>query len=584
MKRFFIFLLSALLILPWACLGEEAPAAPDYHYHPDGYVYTIQEDGSAEIAGYRGEEHILEIPVELDGHPVTRIGDLAFSMASLFRVTLPDTLQSIGDRAFERNFLEEITLPDSLRELGDGIFAENRYQDVSITVHLSPDHPIFEIVDGLLYNKLEHRLLCCLRPAEQVNVPAGTLAIGDYAFREMELSSVTLPEGLKSIGESAFEFTGLAEITLPDSLEIIGKSAFSRNRELTAISLPEHLRSIGDEAFYNCHLAEITLPEGLEHLGSGVFDGCKLTAVRLPDSLTSYTGNPFTGCERLETIEVSPSHPVLEVRDGVLFDKTAERLICYPLGLKKTAYEVPEGTRGIGEQAFHMAELERIILPEGLEVIEKNAFEYCTGLTAVEIPGSVQQIGSEAFLYCDGLEALTFNEGVGRLSKWAFLGCIKLTEVALPDSVSIVEGNPFYSCYELGTFRVSDDHPSLAVIDNVLFTKPDRRLVCYPMTKHDPVYAVPEGTTVIGTGAFFLIDSPSVEIILPDTVTTIERHAFCYGQEGSEIRIRIPQSVTDIAQNAFYSMANLTLEVKSGSAAERYCRENGLSYELTDVK
>jgi len=46
-------------------------------------------------------------------------------------------------------------------------------------------------------------------------------------------------------------------------------------------------------------------------------------------------------------------------------------------------------------------------LPEGLEIIEENAFNGCTNLTEVIIPQSVSTISDGAFYGCIYLRALT---------------------------------------------------------------------------------------------------------------------------------------------------------------------------------
>ena len=67
-------------------------------------------------------------------------------------------------------------------------------------------------------------------------------------------------------------------------------------------------------------------------MASQCFELWNLTSVTIPDSVTEIEGNPFFVCESLQTIEVSPNHPALALIDGVLFDKTEKKLLCYPAG------------------------------------------------------------------------------------------------------------------------------------------------------------------------------------------------------------------------------------------------------------
>ena len=50
--------------------------------------------------------------------------------------------------------------------------------------------------------------------------------IGNYAFTNCKIASLTLPDSLRTIGEGAFMNNRMAKIDLPDHIESIGKRAF----------------------------------------------------------------------------------------------------------------------------------------------------------------------------------------------------------------------------------------------------------------------------------------------------------------------------------------------------------------------
>ena len=69
------------------------------------------------------------------------------------------------------------------------------------------------------------------------------------------------------------------------------------------------------------------------------------------------------------------------------------------------------------------------VIPEGVSIIRKNAFSYCTRLTEVKIPDSVMEIDSLAFKRCEALERVEIGSGVRRIHEAAFYHCTNLRTV-----------------------------------------------------------------------------------------------------------------------------------------------------------
>lgn len=81
------------------------------------------EGGKAVITGYTGEAAILNIPAELDGYPVSAIGERAFEGAALTAIVVPEGVESVGWFAFygcER--LLSVALPQSVDLIGYAVF------------------------------------------------------------------------------------------------------------------------------------------------------------------------------------------------------------------------------------------------------------------------------------------------------------------------------------------------------------------------------------------------------------------------------------------------------------------------------
>ena len=186
-------------------------------------------------------------------------------------------------------------------------------------------------------------------------------------------------------------------------------------------------------------------------IGDMAFERCySLTEITIPDSITSIGINPFSGCEKLHEIAVSPDHPTLAAIDGVLFDKTEKKLVCYPEAIVARTYEIPNDIVSIGDNAFYSSLfLTEIIIPDSVTSIGSSAFASCQLLNKITIPGSVVSIGDGAFDSCDLLNEITIPNSVTSIGNSAFYGCESLAEITIPDSVTSIGKSAFYGCESL---------------------------------------------------------------------------------------------------------------------------------------
>lgn len=90
-----------------------------------GDLTYVLHNGNAEITGCAASVTALEIPAEIDGSPVTAVGDSAFlKQQKLQTVSLPDSVQSIGSQAFSGCInLQEITVPAGTQSVSNSAFS-----------------------------------------------------------------------------------------------------------------------------------------------------------------------------------------------------------------------------------------------------------------------------------------------------------------------------------------------------------------------------------------------------------------------------------------------------------------------------
>ncbi len=111
-------------------------------------------------------------------------------------------------------------------------------------------------------------------------------------------------------------------------------------------------------------------------------------------------------------------------------------------------------------------------------------------------------------------------------------GYLSVTTLRIPDNITLSVNirNPFYICENLESFLVSDSHPTMALIDGVLFNKMERSLISYPRSKANEtnIYRIPEGITAVASRAFCDVKDGLSDITLPDSLVTINGNPF-YG-------------------------------------------------------
>ena len=216
-----------------------------------------------------------------------------------------------------------------------------------------------------------------------------------------------------------------------------------------------------------------------------------------------------------------------------------------------------------------------ITIPDSVTNIDEKAFYSCDSLTSVILPDSIRAIGNEAFYGCEKLISIKIPDGVTSIGDYAFYSIDALTSITIPDSVMSIGANPFYGCDPLIEINVSPQHPAFEMIDGVLFSKADKRLIYYPRGSASSSYAIPQGIAIIGDAAFKLSENLNT-VIIPDSVTTIGSQAFMASSD--DLTVIIPDSVTTIGAGAFLMCTNLSLIVESNSYAEQYAIEKNYSY------
>ena len=147
------------------------------------------------------------------------------------------------------------------------------------------------------------------------------VAIGDSAFENSELTSVTIPGSVASIGEGAFTYCySLTNATIANGVTIVGTEAFIDCNSLARITIPGSVASIGQQAFQGCSgLTNATVADGVTNIGMWAFVSCGgLTSITIPGSVTSIADYAFASCDSLTNVSILSK--VISIGDEVFED------------------------------------------------------------------------------------------------------------------------------------------------------------------------------------------------------------------------------------------------------------------------
>lgn len=228
--------------------------------------YTIK-DGTVTLADELFESsqgNAFHIPASVE-----QIGNRAFAYTQIKALPEMLGLKRIGGEAFYgcKN-LKKLTIPETVEYIGGSAFygCSNIWSltynaiNAECESFMEPNAPLEKIVIGDKVRRLPNGIFSG-REFTEVALPSCLERIDDYAFSGCEnLTTINLSDSIRYIGDNAFYgCSSLKNIHWPLRLTTIGNYAF-RQTALETISLPEGVTSVGDGAFSTCPAKTVYIP------------------------------------------------------------------------------------------------------------------------------------------------------------------------------------------------------------------------------------------------------------------------------------------------------------------------------------
>lgn len=467
----------------------------------------------------------------------------------------------------------------------------------------------------------------------------GTVSIVDYDWSkssgDIYIPSMLDGYSVTTIGEEAFAYgkktsKKAALIVIPDSITAIGEKAFY-NSPISTVSIPVSVKLIGKAAFAYCDITQFIVDQKQPYFAT--IDGvlydkrnkallshpqCKAVSSKIPEGILSISEYAFSG------LSIGNSDTSALCLTDIL-PSTLERIEPHAFENCTIYYSTNNSQSGITYYNSYANNL--ALLPSNLTSVGDYAFtgcvfrcnSYSTPETIV-IAENLKEVGDYAFSDCkfyDGFEydLIVSNVEITRIGKFAFASSVVFSmdndrmkvRINLPDIIDKIDENAFFETHpvcigkeaqikdlgasafrntivytEMKKEKYQDEVPISLSISGTMKTIPPLAFAYRFDDNLNSVerISIQEGITVISESAFS--GRKSLQIVdLPMSLEEIGDNAFSECQ--NILEIVIPDSIMRIGKNAF-ERQYITLIVKENSYAELWASENGYNYRYDDIK
>ena len=176
---------------------------------------------------------------------------------------------------------------------------------------------------------------------------------------------------------------------------------------------------------------------------------------------------PLASCTKLKAILTEDDSEMFRSTDGVLFSAEDDMLLAYPPAKSASSYQIPNGTRSIGNYAFqHCNLLQSVTIPETVDSVYMDGFHECNSL--LELTGAVPMEHAYSIRDCINLEHLLVSGSPHSIvfSDYPNLKSLEFTDDAVIEESVTISGCPSLEKLELPhSIKRNDNSAKIVVSD-----------------------------------------------------------------------------------------------------------------------
>ena len=351
-----------------------------------GVIYDISADGTyAEVIGYEGTATNIKIAESFNGLSVREICNKAFYKNKVItNIVIPSSVINIGDEAFYHcDNLSSIVIPDSVLNLGSNTF--------------SSCYNLKSVIIGDGVRSVGYRVFFCCFDLESVIIGDGVKDFGWNAFGGCSnLTSVVMGENVQTIDADAFSSCDNLNFNKYGNCKYLGTETNpyfalidTTNDNYNSYKIHPDTKIIAEHAFLDCsQFSSITIPNGIRNINSYAFSHCSsLTSIYIPNTAVSVGDRVFQFCDKLKFNEYS---------SGKYLGSEENPYVVLIYSGDNYNSQIHPDTRTIASYAFMGTYINKLVIPDGVEIIGDGVFSFAS-LESIVIPDSITIIGGSLY-------------------------------------------------------------------------------------------------------------------------------------------------------------------------------------------
>lgn len=435
---------------------------------------------------------------------------------NLKKVDLPNKKGKIDEGCFENRGIKENLIPTKVKFRPKNIFKNSynlRQDNIPDTIN-EKDNTIFSNCKNLESENVSYPIKFRNTPQKKLKINKNIICKEDYN-NYLEIEEIEIPLNTTFIQEEdkklfLNKFINLIKVKMDPKL-----FKFIDTSKIISIIIPEGITNLESYMFANCKSLEyLEIPQSVIEIDrEDIFSKCThLKSAKLPDDFIIRANYLFYNCYELKTIKNMKDETIrfkliYKIKEGeeVLNLENLSKIknlsiLIIPSSIKKVNkcdYELSECLECVeGDPKWlkylPIYQLKKIIIPEDVDIIDKNDFKSAENIKEIVIKGCPRIIGNKCkdfeniphyncfplfALYCPdevkescktitinnqcieiekksfkdwkGLRQINFPKTLEIIGEEAFANCINLFHIEIPDSVKKIHETSFNGCYNL---------------------------------------------------------------------------------------------------------------------------------------